>query len=112
MKPHRALTIRITRIRVAATVVLCATMVGCHTQNQPPTQIAEDGIVVIGVVGGTDEKAKSDIKAILHAHGIEPIPEGAFVSGVLVSSKEEAEKAVRILSAGSKRKYGWEFLVR
>ncbi len=103
---------------ILAMVMICAAAVGCRVQNQPSTQgepssqNVQDGIVVIGVVGGTDQNAKSEIKATLRAHGIEPIPEGPFVSGVLVSSREQAEKALRALNEDSKRTYEWEFLVR
>ena len=105
-------TADIRTVLVAAMLVICVAAAGCRKQNQPSTRSAQNGIVAIGVVGGMDANAKSEIKATLRAHGIEPIPEGSFVSGVLVSSKEQAEQAMRILSEDSKRKYCWEFLER
>ena len=96
----------------AAMLVIGVAAAGCCNQNQPSTRSAQGGIVTIGVVGGTDANAKSQIKATLRAHGIDPISDGSFVSGVLVSSKEEAERAMQILRQDSKRKYSWEFLER
>lgn len=92
--------------------MICAFALGCRKQNQSSAQSAQDGIVVIGVVGGTDKHAKSEIKAILRAHGIEPVPEGDFVSGVLVSSREQAERAMRVLKEDPKKRYEWGFLDR